>query len=278
MARIVGDSKTYSLRLDVTLTNANPTYGGGKGLGSVEVDAASISTIAKVFDTKSAALVGWSFKKALEGVQHLVAEGAELKGWDYKQLYGAMKVIGSTPYQVRGKAAARGNDAHDVLERLAGGEVVEDVEKHVHMKLADDVKGYALAVIDWWKKNKPQTLLCEEQVYGLWPRPYAGTLDFVGSREGLPGQASVARVVLTDLKTSKDVFPEHILQVTGYEEGLKQSWPFLPPRDDHSILLAREDGTWNEIFIPMVPDAWEAAVAGWYATELLGSVLSKEKS
>lgn len=264
MPRIVGDSKTYPLDLEVTLGLEDP-----KPLGKIRVDAPSISTIAKVFDTKSGALTGWAFKTGLEGVLELSKQGIDVRGWSYQQLYGAMKEIGHTPYIRRGKAAARGNEAHELLELLATGVELETAQAYKE-QVSEEAAGYCAAVWDWWFTNIPTTVVCEEQVWGIHPKPFAGTLDFLGWRDD-------GHLVLTDLKTSKDVFPEHVIQIAGYESGLHQSRPDLEPRDGFSIVLAREDGSWQEIEVPLVSEAWDAAVNAWYATELLGSILHPQK-
>jgi hypothetical protein len=67
---------------------------------------------------------------------------------------------------------------------------------------------------DWWVACEPETLAREVTVFNE-EYHYAGTLDWVGMLHKPPKGLSTGPWLL-DWKTSKDVWPEHEIQVSGY--------------------------------------------------------------
>lgn len=87
----------------------------------------------------------------------------------------------------------------------------------------EPLREMALALADWWEGNGGRLLLSEEAVFHPEHR-YAGRVDLV-ARFG-------DRLVVVDLKTSPQAYPEHLLQVGAYalalrEEGLAVEGGFV---------------------------------------------------
>ena len=88
----------------------------------------------------------------------------------------------------------------------------------------------------------PTPILVEESVVSL-RHGFAGTLDLYAHR----GEPTVGKgYVLTDAKTSKDVYPEMAMQLGGYAIALEELGHAV---DTASILLLRADGTFKEVFL-----------------------------
>ena len=110
------------------------------------------------------------------------------------------------------KAAEIGTQAHAYAEwsfRKALGQVVGP-----EPKLSEPAMYAALAFMEWWQSAGLTPVYIEQVVYSH-AHKYAGTLDLVARRED-------GQLVVVDLKTSKSLYPEHFLQVVGYEHALNE--------------------------------------------------------
>ena len=265
MARIAGDSKTYATRVTIEVgTRAESGLFTSKHARVVDLDLVSTSTVSKMLD-KGDALTTWAFNIGLEGVEFLSLAGKSVKGMSLDDLKVALGEIGYTPFSKRGKASDRGNVAHDILESLGHGVHLEQVKKKLaFMNLDDEVRGYCRAGIKWWEENQPITpILVEEPIgaitgVGLDGRPvgFMGTLDLLADRHF--GTAEVS--ILTDYKTAKAVYPEHVIQLSGYDLACRY-WGYEPVAA--SVVLLREDETWEEKFVEINHASFLAALALW---------------
>lgn len=229
------DGKTYPYR--VSIQRISPD-------GEVEWEQARdmefprVSTITKIID-KSDMLISWAYNGGLEGAQALAAAEVDIASLDIAELKTAMKAAGFSPFVRRARAADRGTAAHNVLEMMATGKDRGEITKHVQAISSEEIRGYCWAAINFWDDQAPETILVEEPVVSL-RHSFAGTFDLYAKRDHIG-------CVLTDAKTSKDVYPEMALQLGGYAIGLEETYGEVP--DACSILLLRADGTWKEIFI-----------------------------
>lgn len=228
MGRLAGDSKYYRVPL--------PPY-------STTLDFISVTTVTGLLD-KSGPLIGWAWNVTTEGIIELTSGHLlDLRGWDQEMLKKALKGIGATPWVKRDRAADRGQEAHDVLERLAKGEDPEQVWDSI-IFMPEEVQGYAQGAFNWFMDELPEPFLVEEPIFSL-EHLFAGTLDFYGRRTG-------GELVLTDLKTSKAVYDGHVIQGGGYKIGLLENGR---PVDGVTVVRATPDGKYHETDVTDDPRA-----------------------
>ena len=297
MPRIAGDERTYAVRLcrhgKFHDHDDCPTCGGllgkvlsveddGMGGYNVHIGAArktidhrfvvateygedwiSISTVAHILD-KGGGLTGWAFNVAVAGVVKLIADGFDVHAATEEQLKAALKQAGSTPWVKKDRAASRGTEVHEALERIAKGESFDEVTKFIagiHIndfspEETHEVQMYAVAAVKWFVTEKPSAILVEQPVWSAIHR-IVGTLDFLGMR---PSRGSC----LTDLKSSKDVYTDHAVQLDGYALCLREMVEHgvldvaVPTR--HTVVLARPDGSYEEVVVPSDPQGFLAAL------------------
>jgi hypothetical protein len=289
MARLAGDERTYRVALGrrMRLHDGDPCPTCDKPLGKYQLekdaisklpvllmgaprktvehkilvatehgeDWVSISTVAGIID-KGGALSGWAYNAALEGILKLIDDGVDLVELDFEQLKARMKQAGYTPWVKRDRAAERGTQVHEeVLEALGLGTPPEEVKATI-LALDDDIRGYGVGAFRWYEDEAPEPLLVEAPVWSSTHRT-VGTLDLYATRKD-------GRNVLSDLKTSKDVYESHPVQLDGYalcvNELISEGVLDTPRPDAHSIVLSRPDGTYEERFLPSDPAAFIAAL------------------
>lgn len=113
---------------------------------------------------------------------------------------GLVNYLKSVPWSLRDKAAARGNEVHELSEKLSHGEEVE---------VPEELTGYVDSAVRFLDQWRPRTVLTEVVVASKqWG--YAGTFDLLAD---LPD----GRRVLFDYKTtSSGIWPETALQLAAY--------------------------------------------------------------
>jgi hypothetical protein len=204
-----------------------------------------ISTIAKNSgDTNVDGLLNWAARLTCAGVAE--AAGSQLdEGWlsTGETVQGVLERAGATWRQMRDKAGVRGSFSHDVLQSLSEG--VTPLLR----------SGYDHAVIDWWKKRRPEVELVEQVVYSP-EEPFAGRFDLMALVQG--------QRVLLDLKTSKWASNSFAVQLNLYRIAAIRSGFVTPQRLQRLMILqVREDGSWTELYVPTRPD-WALAALQTY--------------
>ena len=102
----------------------------------------------------------------------------------------------------------------------------------------------------WYKKTKPRTIANEKTVFAE-DRRHAGTVDFICEIN--------KEVWIVDFKTSQNVWPSHILQLTGYCMALG-----IPARlGILQIGYKRNKDGFKFTEVPFSPDLWEATYKIW---------------
>lgn len=256
MPRIAGDSRHYKAQVTVRLVD---DQGEVKWINNRDLDLISVSTAAKVID-KSDVLIAWAYNSGLEGMLALAEAEIDLSAKDLAWAKAAMKRAGYSPFVKRGRAAERGSKAHEVVEEvLRYQDKDEDVLQDIRSIESEEIRGYCMAAFDFATfirdTEKAEILLIEEPIVSLrWD--FAGTLDLYARRfaTGFTG----GKPVLSDVKTSKNVYPEMAIQLGGYALGLEELG-FEPP-EDGSIVLLRPDGSWEEVIVKPDPDGFLAAL------------------
>jgi hypothetical protein len=213
-----------------------------KGGESCSGRVPGISTIAKNSgDTNVDGLLNWAARLTCAGVAE--AAGSQLdEGWlsTGETVQGVLERAGATWRQMRDKAGIRGSFSHDVLQNLSEG--VTPILR----------SGWDHAVIDWFKKRRPEVELVEQVVYSP-EEPFAGRFDLMALVEG--------QRVLLDLKTSKWASNSFAVQLNLYRIAAIRSGFATPQR--LMILQVREDGSWTELYVPTRPD-WALAALQTY--------------
>jgi hypothetical protein len=260
MGRIAGDSSTYAVRATIEIgTRSEDGRFTPRQARALDLDLVSASTVAKIL-SKGDALTAWSFNVAVEGLELLALSGKDTRRMTVFELKEALTEIGMTPFVKRGKASDRGNAAHDVAERLGRGESPSRLAEEVELAKYDDnkeldeeIRGYCRGALKWWNDNQPIIpVIVEEPLAAITgvgpdgrPRGFAGTLDLLADRQitleqpTALGDTQVWGSVLTDFKTSKDVYAEHVIQLSGYDIGVR--WLGYQP-DLHSVVNFKADG------------------------------------
>src|SRR5690606_32129053 len=143
-------------------------------------------------------LMYWSAKEAAE---------AAVENWDIvSQLVqrdpkGAVDYLKNAHRRKSTAASDLGTIAHDLFERLARGETVND--RHVHM----DVKPHVRWFREFLDDVQPEFLYLEETVWSD-THKYAGSFDAIATVDG--------ETVILDWKTSKAIYDSVALQLSAY--------------------------------------------------------------
>lgn len=102
----------------------------------------------------------------------------------------------------------------------------------------------------WKKAHKFQpigseiSLVSEEHQYG-------GTIDIIGLIDGL--------LSILDIKTGKEIYEDHILQIVSYSKLWEKSFPEHPLKGKyHIIRLGKEIAMFSYNYYGEFPHAWEA--------------------
>ena len=123
------------------------------------------------------------------------------KGWDEAE---AIKVA----------AGDKGSKVHLATEAIELGKEIS-IREHLPNKTTGNMEELTVEEIDcivsfrdWLDEVQPETLMTECCVFG---EDYAGTIDRIYRIDG--------RIWILDLKTSKSLWPEHTLQISGYSHA-----------------------------------------------------------
>lgn len=144
------------------------------------------------------------------------------------------------------EAADRGTAEHAMLEHLAkcfmedGEEAAEGIARRALNR--NETSNYAKAISAWWLDRYPHVVDAERVLYSL-RMGCAGTVDLV--TRGPNGEHCI-----TDLKTRKagaDAYRSDEIQVDGYADMYEETTGV--PIQHRTVLLAREDGTWDEYIV-----------------------------
>lgn len=139
------------------------------------------------------------------------------EGWD-----GAMEQLGS--------AGDRGTKIHAAVSLLIDGEEVRHDTRFMvdgetePQELTREEWEAVLSFVDWWQYADVKHVYFREKT--IWTDRYAGTLDLLCYCENpqKPPRAREAAAApginLIDFKTSKDIYPSHMAQISAYAAAL----------------------------------------------------------
>lgn len=112
--------------------------------------------------------------------------------------------------------ALRGTRVHAACEIYCKGVALNWFDDHGR-KLYEDDEWKAIVRFAHWMESTGAKVLATEMTVFNHAHRYAGTLDLIVEIEGL--------VYVVDIKTSKQVYEDHLLQVIGYREAAQEMFP-----------------------------------------------------
>jgi hypothetical protein len=220
------------------------------------------------------ALVWWGMRVGLRAAHHLAQEGYDLSTFsadpqipgkndvgDWERLTKELKL---TTNHVRDAAGARGNVAHAGAEEWIKRQVPFDLST-----ASGEAKGYYQSAAAFFIEVDAEWLASEVMVWSL-KRWYAGTFDLLARVNG--------KLVLLDLKTSKDVYDTHWLQLCAYEGARRELK--LDPVEGIGVIHLTPDGKFDpETQLPMIwGDEIDASIKEFYAIKSAYDALEARKA
>ncbi len=125
-------------------------------------------------------------------------------------------------------AAGAGTCAHEMIQAMVGGPEV-DFSKYTGEEI-EAAQNAADKFREWLQNHDMQTHLIEEQIVSERYR-VGGTIDWYGELDG--------KMTLVDIKTSGNIYAEHVIQVAAYAQILKDE--DYPVEDVRILRFSRED-------------------------------------
>ena len=196
--------------------------------GEERTPAVSVTGVLRVLDKP--AIVGWAEREGARGA--LTAERAGLlravTPEDSYKIMETLRANGLGADAVKNAAADRGTAIHEALRLYCQQGTVPNAQE-----FPEHVRGYVAGLCKWLVTASPEPILTE-RVIGSPTYGFAGRFDLLATING--------ERVLADLKTSARIYPEHSLQMAGYELALLECGESV----DRSIVVAvGEDGSFN---------------------------------
>ena len=133
----------------------------------------------------------------------------------------------NAPYMTSGKAKTRGTIVHSIVENYKSDPT------HIE-KLNDTYKGYGKAFQSWVEEYNANIIVNEKTVYSDKYR-FAGTLDLIVKLN------ESQKPIILDIKTGKDLYPEVQLQLSAYQQCMKE----MGKEVGMGALLLKPDGTYK---------------------------------
>lgn len=162
------------------------------------------------------------------------------------------------PNAVKDLAADRGTSVHTALEALGLGQMPDlygDASPY-----PEDERPYIHAVVQWWMEQEPE-FVAQEVIVASRKHRYAGRFDLLVRYAARPDE-----LVLVDLKTGKDVYPDtHFRQLQAYEIAWLEGGG--EPIDRMEILNARADGTYKLAQAKVRPEHFLAQLTAYRGVE-----------
>ena len=133
-------------------------------------------------------------------------------------------------------AAGAGSCAHEIIQAMVGGPEV-DFSKYTGEEI-EAARNAADKFRAWLVNHDMQTHMIEEQIVSERYRT-GGTIDWYGELDG--------KMTLVDIKTSGNVYAEHVIQVAAYAQLLKDEE--YPIEEVRILRVSREDDDDHRDFV-----------------------------
>jgi hypothetical protein len=159
-------------------------------------------------------------------VEHINDQIEPGKSYDEVQLSTIFEGGKSAHWKKKVDAGNLGSFVHNWVEDYING---KKPAKPVNKSLKDAVQRF----LDWQKAHKVEFLLSEQQVYSR-KYNYTGTLDFICKIDG--------KMYIGDLKTSKGIYPEMLIQTAAYRFAREEEYPKEKYAGQVIVKVGKEDG------------------------------------
>lgn len=193
-----------------------------------------VTTVIANLGWNTRALMHWAWKQGMEGL-------------DYK----AEKDI----------AANIGTAAMKMIEiEVTMGQLVdEDIERLVQLYTKEVVEKALTAYESWqrWCASHEFTVLAAEESLVSEEFQCGGTLDL---RLAFTIAKVHGRLSVVDVKVTKDIYPEHIIQVATYAAMRNELFPEEPIQELHWLKLGKESVSFDHEFLTMDSPKAQAAI------------------
>ena len=143
--------------------------------------------------------------------------------------------------QTKDDAADLGTRVHALIEQEMRGKRPPEIPK--------DCESSLLAFYEWRDAFKLESTGSEVALVSDLHR-FGGTLDYPGLVQG--------RRVILDLKTSKETYPDHRMQLSAYGMLWNEHHPDDPVTGYHLLRVGKGDGSFHHHYWPSLAKEWEA--------------------
>ena len=186
-----------------------------------------VTTVLGNLGWKTPGLVIWSFR---EGQKH-----PEL----------------STPYEITEEAADIGTVVHRAVELVMHGAPTAEAEAHIRETLAEDqwdrAESSLLGFYRW--RDSSQVEVVDTEVALVSELGFGGTIDYVARVGGV--------LSILDLKTSKAVYGDMLVQVAAYGRLWTEHHPDQPISDYYILRIDKESAGFDYAYRSGLTEAWD---------------------
>jgi hypothetical protein len=178
-----------------------------------------VTSICRVVDKP--ALKFWAANAAVDYIRDVVAADQPVKD---ETLEAARKAH----VNIKDEGAAAGKEVHSYAQACFGQNALLPITS-----TDPGVVAACTAFRDWWGRHTIHPIAVERPCFSA-NHLYAGTMDFFGRIDGELG--------VMDIKTSKGVYPDFWLQLTGYELAIVEELKLVQPLARWVLHLSKETG------------------------------------
>lgn len=142
-----------------------------------------------------------------------------------------------------------------------------DVGTVAHMRIDADVKGKTIALDQFPMNVIEQARVCYDN-FQTWKsnldfKPFETELSLISEKHGYGGTIDIIALIngklsLLDLKTGKEVYEDHIIQIKAYAELWTENFPDHPLEGGyHIIRTGKEMASFSHNWYADFPKAWD---------------------
>ncbi|MDP1570796.1 MAG: hypothetical protein Q8L86_12430 [Vicinamibacterales bacterium] len=163
------------------------------------------------------------FRKSVTYIGHFYPKGKGFENW--------MKKNGEEADMLVALAGERGSKVHQAIEALNNGEQVKMTDTFLNTRtgaveqLTPEEYGAVMSYRDWWMTEGSKEYVILEAEQTIWPEGKGaepgGPLHFAGTLDLLVKRVADGAIGIIDIKTSKEVYTGHIIQLSALREGKK---------------------------------------------------------
>lgn len=166
----------------------------------------SVTTVTGVMDKP--ALIPWAVN---ETINYVAGAWRPESKYSREQIDGILKDAKSARFRTSQKALNIGREAHEWVEAWIKGKILNIPTPPIpdYPPVRTAIESY----LEWERATRPLYLSSERRVYSL-KHMYSGTLDTLAVIDGA--------VTVTDLKTSKGIYPEYFIQCAAYAQAVSE--------------------------------------------------------